>query len=112
MDRRDIEIIRTELVSSAFNELYPLERSEAIQGLTVNYEDEDGNDAGGLRAEFYTLITKELFDPRAGLFIETPNGGSLEINPYSNIVPNHLDLFEFAGLIIAKVSKFNFFMIY
>ncbi len=103
--RLNLEIDRSHLIASTFNSFCHLNPKNLILGIRVHFENERGSDGGGLSAEFYTIVTKELFDPRAGLFIQTPNETSLQINPFSNLVPNHLDLFELCGIILAKVQK-------
>jgi len=49
------------------------------------------------------LIAKELFNPNFGLFRLAANKRSLEPNPDSRMILNHLVFFEFAGIALAKV---------
>lgn len=65
---------------------------------------------GGLRTEFFNITLKELFSPELGLFKVSANERSLEANPMSIIVPNHLKLYEFAGLLLGKVLEENLFL--
>ncbi len=39
----------------------------------VNYIDEEGIDAGGLRREWIVIVLKEALDPRNGLFVTSSN---------------------------------------
>jgi len=58
---------------------------------------------GGLRAEFLTIILRELFGEHYGLFTPTNNSSNLQINPLSQTILGHLKYFEFAGMMLAKV---------
>lgn len=82
------------------NSIYHLNRN-----LQVSFLGEDGIDQGGLRAELYTKLSMQLFDPSFGLFKLTPNKSTLEINQESGIVPNHILLFELVGIFMAKVQE-------
>ncbi len=59
---------------------------------------------GGLRRDFYEVITKQLFDPSVGLFELATNQLSIQPNPMSGIIPYDSTLMQFAGLILAKVK--------
>lgn len=59
---------------------------------------------GGLIREFYSLLSHEFFDPEKGLFQFSANKLSVQPRADSWIVPNHLKLFELAGIITAKVD--------
>jgi hypothetical protein len=78
-------------------------RNDLIASMEVSFANEQGIDQGGPRAELFTKTVKELFSPETGLFRLTPNQNNLEINPLSIIVPTHLQLFQFAGIVLAKV---------
>jgi len=58
---------------------------------------------GGLSREWFTLISKEIFDPKFGLFRYSTNGMSIQPSPSSRLIPSHLKYMEFAGMLIAKV---------
>jgi E3 ubiquitin-protein ligase HECTD2 len=41
---------------------------EIKKGLRIEFEGEEGVDAGGLRKEWFLLLTREIFDPLHGMF--------------------------------------------
>jgi hypothetical protein len=104
-DRREIKVQRNFLVYSLANQLNNLQRKDLLRNLHVEFDGEEARDDGGLRADLYTSVASQLFNPDFGLFKITPNETTIEINPYSGIVTNHLYLFELAGIMVAKVTS-------
>jgi hypothetical protein len=70
--------------------------------VSVEFLDEKGIDAGGLRTEWVNLCIKEVTNPDFGLFILSSNGVTIQPNPFSYLVPDHLAHFRFFGRLIAK----------
>ncbi|KAL4431858.1 hypothetical protein ABPG74_012670 [Tetrahymena malaccensis] len=68
----------------------------------VKFRKEDGIDQSGLTREWYSCISKELFDPRKGLFKVASNRYIVSPSTTSYLVPDHITLFKFSGQIIAK----------
>ena len=63
---------------------------------------EEGIDGGGLMKEFMTQLTKNMFDPQYGFFIETADR-ALYPNKLSAIThPEYEHLFEFFGMVVGK----------
>ena len=58
---------------------------------------------GGLMRAWYTDVLTKLTDPDFGLFKLSVNKTNIQPNPLSVIIPDYLGLFEFAGLMTAKV---------
>ena len=76
--------------------------AEDLRGrLQVNYEGEEGVDAGGLSREWYQMLAREIFNPNYCLF-SSVDGATFQPNPMSNINMNHLDYFKFVGRVIGK----------
>ena len=59
-----------------------------------------GVDMGGLTKEWFTLISRELFNPNFALFVLCENK-SFKPNQLSNINQDHIEYFNFAGKFIA-----------
>ncbi|EPB67745.1 HECT-domain protein, partial [Ancylostoma ceylanicum] len=56
---------------------------------------EEGQDAGGLLREWFSVITREIFNPNYALFITAPGDMvTYMINKASYINPEHLDYFK------------------
>ena len=58
---------------------------------------EDGIDEGGVRKEFFLILTRKLFVPSFGMFVESPETRLLWFNPNSLETPVQ---FEFVGILI------------
>lgn len=57
--------------------------SEDIKkGLKIDFQGEEGVDAGGLRKEWFLLLTREIFDPQHGLFTYDEDSNFCYFNPY------------------------------
>lgn len=60
---------------------------------------------GGLKKEWLTLLTKEIFDPQKGLFRLSPNMRTIHPNPLSILQPGELTYFRLAGTIAGLVTR-------
>lgn len=69
-----IRVHRHNLVQESFEALEKRE-SDLKKGLRIEFIGEPGIDAGGLRKEWFLLLTRELFSPQTGLFIEEEGSG-------------------------------------
>jgi len=59
------------------------------------YAGEEGQDAGGLLREWFSIITREIFNPDYALFQTAPGDRvTYMINPSSYINIEHLDYFK------------------
>jgi len=104
-DRRVIWVERRKFIHSSMNIFRNVDKYDLLRNLNVRYKNESGIDAGGLRREYFSLMGKELFAPEFGLFKVSANQRSIQPNPISNIIPNYLLYFEFAGIILAKAIQ-------
>lgn len=56
--------------------------SDIKKGLRIDFQGEEGVDAGGLRKEWFLLLTREIFDPHHGLFVYDDDSQYCYFNPY------------------------------
>ena len=71
--------------------------------LLVTFEGEEAVDAGGVKREWLTILSKEMFNPNYLLFTLAKNGTTYTINSDSGKYnPDYLKQFEFIGKIMAK----------
>ncbi|KAF8370863.1 eel-1, partial [Pristionchus pacificus] len=109
--RRDdvpLRIRRAHIFSDSFRELFRLRGNEWKSRFYIMFEGEEGQDAGGLLREWFSVITREIFNPNYALFNTAPGDRSTYmINKASYINPEHLDYFKFVGRIIAKAIHDN-----
>ncbi|GAQ89414.1 E3 ubiquitin-protein ligase [Klebsormidium nitens] len=88
------------LLSDALEQLADVPKERLAGGLTVHFEEEDGAGPGLLR-EFFTLVSRALFDPAAALFAPSPRDRRrFHINPASDINPGHLAHFALCGRLL------------
>ena len=96
-----IEVDRSNVLSSTFNQLRNLSPNIWLSKLDIEFTEEDGIDQGGLTQEWFTLIIKELFDSKNNLFKITEKK-KYQPDPLSNENRTNLDYFNFAGKIVAR----------
>ena len=105
-----IRVRRGNLLEDGMNAL-SAKLTESLEGIIrvqfVNEQglDEAGVDGGGLFKDFLNDLITESFDPKFGLFVETPER-MLYPNPASEIHAGekHLQYFYFLGAIIGKAA--------
>ena len=103
-----LHIRRDHVFEDSFRELYRRTPEELKGNLYVQFEGEEGQDAGGLLREWYLIIAREMFNPNYALFRTTPGDRVTYVpNPSSQINQNHLDYFKFTGRVIAKAIYDN-----
>ena len=92
-----------ELFADSFAALSFRDAKDLRGKLIVNFEGEEAIDAGGVKREWLTLLSKEMFNPNYMLFTLAKNGTTYSINGDSGKYnPEHLNHFEFIGKIMAK----------
>lgn len=109
--RRDdlgIHVRRDNVFEESFRELHRRMAEEWKNRFFVVFEDEEGQDAGGLLREWYTIISREIFNPMYALFTTSPGDRvTYMINSASHCNSNHLSYFKFVGRVIAKAIYDN-----
>ena len=92
-----------ELFSDSFAALSLREAKDLRGKLIVTFDGEEAIDEGGVKREWLTLLSKEMFNPNYMLFTLAKNGTTYSINSDSGKYdPEHLRYFEFIGKIMAK----------
>ncbi|EXJ83083.1 hypothetical protein A1O1_06701 [Capronia coronata CBS 617.96] len=56
--------------------------SDIKKGLRIDFQGEEGIDAGGIRKEWFLLLVREIFDPNHGLFVYDDDSQYCYFNPY------------------------------
>ena len=75
--------------------------------LVVNFQGEEGIDAGGVSREWFKVLAREIFRPDYALFTAVNDGSTFQPNPLSYWNPDHLDYFKFVGRFIGKAVVDN-----
>lgn len=64
------EVTRNNLVHDTIREIMQHRPQDLKKPLKVKFQNEEAEDAGGVRKEFFMLLIKEMLDPKYGMFIE------------------------------------------
>eukprot|EP00579_Thalassiosira_antarctica_P012180 CAMPEP_0201918678 /NCGR_PEP_ID=MMETSP0903-20130614/7762_1 /ASSEMBLY_ACC=CAM_ASM_000552 /TAXON_ID=420261 /ORGANISM="Thalassiosira antarctica, Strain CCMP982" /LENGTH=769 /DNA_ID=CAMNT_0048455033 /DNA_START=136 /DNA_END=2445 /DNA_ORIENTATION=+ len=102
---KKMDIRREYLLSDSIREVMSSSREELRTLWRFEFMGEPGIDAGGLKREWFELVTKEMFDPNLGLWQSSAtNQMCMQINPASEICcpDNHLMYFRFIGRVMGK----------
>ena len=70
--------------------------------IEVTFDDEWGYDVVGFTREWFTEITKKMFNPNLGMFKLSDSVSTYYLNPKSYIHNEYLEYFKFIGRIIDK----------
>jgi len=103
-----IEVDRHRILEDAYRVIMSFKPEELKQKIQIKFVGEEGLDYGGLRREFFTLLSHEMCNPNYSLFqYSHENSYILEINPKSGINPEHLFYFKFIGRVIGMAIFHN-----
>eukprot|EP00899_Mesostigma_viride_P004970 jgi/Mesvir1/14474/Mv05181-RA.1 len=101
-----ISVRRSRVLEDSFYQLRK-RRPEELKGkLSVQFQGEEGIDAGGLTREWYLILSREIFNANNALFV-CVNQATYQPNPNSHYHPEHLDYFKFVGRVVAKALYDN-----
>lgn len=110
MRREDLalRIRRANVFEDSFRDLHRRPAEDWKARFYIMFEGEEGQDAGGLLREWYSIISREIFNPMYALFRTSPGDRvTYMINSHSHINSNHLSYYKFVGRLIAKAVYDN-----
>ncbi|PNF22147.1 putative E3 ubiquitin-protein ligase HERC4 [Cryptotermes secundus] len=64
----ELHVSRRNLVADTIRELAKFETADLKKPLKVKFENEEAEDAGGVTKEFFLLLSREILDPKYGMF--------------------------------------------
>jgi E3 ubiquitin-protein ligase HUWE1 len=100
-----VHVRRSHIFEDSFRELYRRSPEEWKNRFYIVFEDEEGQDAGGLLREWYVIISRDIFNPMYALFTVSPGDRvTYMINSASHYNPNHLCYYKFVGRVIGESS--------
>lgn len=97
---------RAYVLEDSYNQLRMRTPEELKGRLTVQFQGEEGIDAGGLTREWYQLLSRVTFDKGALLFTTVGNESTFQPNPNSVYQTEHLSYFKFVGRVVSSSSDF------
>uniref|UniRef100_A0A915ELL0 HECT-type E3 ubiquitin transferase n=1 Tax=Ditylenchus dipsaci TaxID=166011 RepID=A0A915ELL0_9BILA len=93
-----IRIRRDHFFSDSYRELFRIKNSEWKARFYIIFEGEEGQDAGGLLREWYSIITREAFNPGYALFQTAPGDKvTYMISKQSYVNTDHLTTSSLLG---------------
>ena len=98
----DIPVRREQAFDDSFAIMKQAKPDDWKTPLRISFQDEAGVDEGGLTKEWFTLLSKHMFNEDMALFLKASNGSTYFPNPKSMIQVDHLDLFDFIGKFVGK----------
>ncbi|KAM8830943.1 E3 ubiquitin-protein ligase Itchy-like isoform 2-T2 [Synchiropus picturatus] len=105
-----ITVTRKTLFEDSFQQIMSLNSQDLRRRLWIIFPGEEGLDYGGVARQWFFLLSHEVLNPMYCLFeYAGKDNYCLQINPASNINPDHLKYFKFIGRFIAMAlfhSKF------
>jgi hypothetical protein len=95
---------RSDLMETSFQAVMKLEPAQMREIWRFQFAGEEGIDAGGLAREWFSEVSKHIFNVDFGLFGFSGAGNTaFQISPHSGIAnERHLEYFYFAGRMIGK----------
>mmetsp|Transcript_4252 Transcript_4252/g.5845 ORF Transcript_4252/g.5845 Transcript_4252/m.5845 type:complete len:552 (+) Transcript_4252:257-1912(+) len=99
-----IEVRRSHILTDTHRAFTILQPADLHKWIRIQFYSEPGVDSGGLKREWETLVTKDIFDAERGLFTCDSFSASSHINTTSGISlgDSHLSYFRFIGRFIGK----------
>ncbi|XP_021641769.2 E3 ubiquitin-protein ligase UPL1 isoform X2 [Hevea brasiliensis] len=97
-----ISVRRAYVLEDSYNQLRMRPNQDLKGRLNVQFQGEEGIDAGGLTREWYQLLSRVIFDKGALLFTTVGNNATFQPNPNSVYQTEHLSYFKFVGRVVAK----------
>lgn len=99
-----ISVRRAYLLEDSYNQLRMRSPQDLKGRLNVQFQGEEGIDAGGLTREWYQLLSRVIFDKGALLFTTVGNDATFQPNPNSVYQTEHLSYFKFVGRMVIAGS--------
>ncbi|CAJ1438796.1 unnamed protein product [Effrenium voratum] len=98
-----LRVRRNEIFMDSYHQLRIRTGEEMRAKIQVQFQGEEGIDAGGVAKEWYGALAKEIFNPNYALFVQA--GGkacTYHPNPMSYVNRDHLQFFHFIGRVVGK----------
>lgn len=95
-----ISVRRSHVLEDSYNQLRMRSTQDLKGRLNVQFQNEEGIDAGGLTREWYQLLSRVIFDKGALLFTTVGNNASFQPNPNSVYQTEHLSYFKYVGRVV------------
>lgn len=96
-----VKVRRDHIFEDSYQEIMRQSPQDLKKRLMIKFDGEEGLDYGGVSREFFFLLSHEMFNPFYCLFEYSAHDNyTLQINPHSDINPEHLNYFKFIGRVV------------
>ncbi|KAL4503248.1 hypothetical protein ABPG72_000854 [Tetrahymena utriculariae] len=100
--RKRIKVRRNHVFEDSFQQIDSMKPEELKHKFIIEFDQEEGIDAGGLLREWFILLSKAIFNPDYLLFKPSSTGNTYQPNKNSYFNENHLQYFKFVGKVVGK----------
>eukprot|EP00924_Labyrinthula_sp_SR-Ha-C_P001661 augustus_masked-scaffold_18-processed-gene-5.6-mRNA-1 protein AED:0.45 eAED:0.45 QI:0/-1/0/1/-1/1/1/0/4073 len=98
-----LRVRRSHVFEDSFIALGSKKKKELLGKVTIQFENEEGIDAGGVTREFYQILCRQMFKPDYGFFKASSDGTSFQPDSRSAVLyPDHIRYFRFIGRVVSK----------
>ena len=87
-----LRIRRNHIVRDSLQQIQRMSKMDLRKPLKVKFAGEEGVDEGGVSKEYFQVITRELIDPKYGMFISNKKTRTLWLNGRSFEAPVRFEL--------------------
>uniref|UniRef100_A0A1A9WLI1 HECT domain-containing protein n=1 Tax=Glossina brevipalpis TaxID=37001 RepID=A0A1A9WLI1_9MUSC len=102
-----LNVTRENLVQDTLREIMRYNQSDLKKPLKIKFCGEEGEDAGGVRKEFFMLLSRDLIDPKYGMFKEFEDS---RVVWFADVTFETEDMYFLIG-IICGLAIYNFTII-
>jgi hypothetical protein len=97
----EMDLHRSNILRDSYEFLEPIGDRQLLRGkFNVQFDEEEGIDAGGLTREWLQLLTREVFKPDYGFFVRNADG--VTYLPNATKIAGQVDMFRFVGRLLGK----------
>ncbi|EFC45358.1 predicted protein [Naegleria gruberi] len=96
-----MSVRRSQIFTDSYFYINGLLPEECKGKLQIKFEGEEGYDAGGVKREWFSTLSREMLYPGYALFAPCADRTTYHPNPSSYVNQEHLSYFRFTGRIIA-----------
>lgn len=93
---------RSHLFQDSYTQVSNKSGTQMRGKLHIRFQDEEGEDAGGVQREWFNSLSHEIFNPDYALFIPASHGYAYQPSAFSHVNTEHLSYFKFVGKIVGK----------
>ena len=87
-----LRVRRDQIVRDSLQQLQRMDKMDLRKPLKIKFIGEEGVDEGGVQKEYFQVITRELIDPKYGMFVQNKKTRTLWLNGRTFEAPVRFEL--------------------